>query len=115
MLIVIRNRKLILTTSFWFIFFSSKAICISFYSWDELAKFDMPATLLYILNYTQSSSLSYVGHSQGTTIAFAEFSRNQTLASKVDLFIALAPVAYVGNMVSPLRYLSYFTGEIEVV
>ena len=83
------------------------------FSWDDFAKFDIPATLNYILNYTQSSSLSYVGHSQGTTIAFAEFSRNQTLASKVDLFIALAPVAYVGNMISPLRYLSYFTGELE--
>jgi hypothetical protein len=32
----------------------------------------------------------------------------------VDIFIALAPVAYVGNMISPLKYLSYFTGEIEV-
>jgi lysosomal acid lipase/cholesteryl ester hydrolase len=79
-----------------------------------MAKYDIPATLNHILNYTQSSSLSYVGHSQGTTIAFAEFSRNQTWASKVDLFIALAPVAFVGNMVSPLRYLAHFTGEIEV-
>jgi lysosomal acid lipase/cholesteryl ester hydrolase len=90
-------------------------IYFSFHSWDDFAKSDIPATLNYILNFTKSSSLSYVGHSQGTTIAFAEFSRNQTWASKVDLFIALAPVAYVGNMVSPLKYLSYFTGEIEVV
>ncbi|CAB3988723.1 gastric triacylglycerol lipase-like [Paramuricea clavata] len=85
------------------------------FSWDEFAKYDIPATLNYILNYTQTSSLSYIGHSQGTTIAFAEFSRNQTWASKVDIFIALAPVAYVGNMVSPLKYLSYFTGEIELL
>lgn len=63
---------------------------------------------------TQSSSLSYIGHSQGTTIAFAEFSRNQTWHSKINVFIALAPVAYVGNMISPLRYISDFAPEIEV-
>ena len=84
------------------------------HSWDDMAKSDLPATIDYILKYTKSSSLSYVGHSQGTTIGFAEYSRNQTWVSKVDIFIALAPVAYVGNMISPLRYLADFTGEIEV-
>ena len=58
--------------------------------------------------------ISYVGHSQGTTIGFAAFSQNQTLAAKVDLFIALAPVATVGNMKSPIKYLSYFSGGIQV-
>ena len=87
---------------------------IFYYSWDDFAKLDLPATIDYILSYTHMPSLSYVGHSQGTTIGFAEFSRNQTWVSKVDIFIALAPVAYVGNMISPLRYLAYFSGEIEV-
>ena len=86
----------------------------SFYSWDEFAKYDLPATINYILTYTQAPTLSYIGHSQGTTIAFAEFSRNQTLASKIELFIALAPVAFIGNIEGALKYLSYFTGEIEV-
>ena len=58
--------------------------------------------------------ISYIGHSQGTTIGFAAFSQNQTLAAKVDLFIALAPVATVGNMKSPIKYLSYFSGGIQV-
>lgn len=83
------------------------------FSWDEMAKLDVPATLDYILNNTGLSSLAYIGHSQGTTIAFAEFSRNQTWASKVNIFIAMAPVTYSGNMISPLRYIAHFTGEIE--
>ena len=32
----------------------------------------------------------------------------------VDLFVALAPVATVGNMKSPIKYLSYFSGGIQV-
>ena len=63
---------------------------------------------------SKQKRISYIGHSQGTTIGFAAFSQNQTLAAKVDLFIALAPVATVGNMKSPIKYLSYFSGGIKV-
>jgi hypothetical protein len=38
--------------------------------------------------------MSYIGHSEGTTQAFALFSSNATLAKNIDLFIALAPVTY---------------------
>jgi hypothetical protein len=43
--------------------------------------------------------LFYVGHSEGTTQAFAGF-EDASLAAKVKLFVALAPVAYVGDMTS---------------
>ena len=56
----------------------------------------------------------YAGHSQGTMIAFAEFSRNKILAKKIKKFFGLAPVAYLGNMESPLKYLARFTSEFEV-
>ena len=85
------------------------------FSWDEFAKYDIPATLDKVLGVSGASTLSYIGHSQGTTIAFAEFSRDQTWVSKVDIFIGMAPVAFVGHMISPLRYLAYISGEIEVL
>ncbi|KAG0260066.1 cholesterol esterase [Mortierella polycephala] len=61
------------------------------FSMDELALFDMPDTVNYILNRTGAPSLVYIGFSQGTAQAFASLSINPDLNSKVSLFIALAP------------------------
>lgn len=71
------------------------------FSWDEMALFDLPANIEYVLQATGQRSLAYIGHSEGTTQAFAGFSHNQTLASKVHMFVALAPVAYVRHASSP--------------
>jgi pimeloyl-ACP methyl ester carboxylesterase len=60
-----------------------------------MALFDLPALVDHVLNVTGQATLSYVGHSEGTIQAFAGFSRNPTLSSKVNIFIALAPIAYI--------------------
>jgi lysosomal acid lipase/cholesteryl ester hydrolase len=105
------------------------------YSWDDFALIDLPTQvtplfshtgrmavkliaslqLNYVLDWTGVSTLSYMGHSQGTIQAFAGFIRNHTLASQVrisqstadkltlrqvNVFIALAPVAYVTHVES---------------
>eukprot|EP00927_Polykrikos_kofoidii_P009904 TRINITY_DN1415_c0_g1_i1.p1 TRINITY_DN1415_c0_g1~~TRINITY_DN1415_c0_g1_i1.p1 ORF type:complete len:441 (-),score=72.65 TRINITY_DN1415_c0_g1_i1:96-1343(-) len=72
------------------------------FSWDEMALRDLPANVDYVLTTTGRSSLSYVGHSQGTIQAFAGFSQDAELSKKIDLFVALAPVAFVDNMKSPI-------------
>ena len=41
------------------------------FSFDEMAKFDLPSMLMYVLNVTKEEQLYYVGHSQGTMIIFA--------------------------------------------
>lgn len=56
---------------------------LSLYSWDEMQKFDLPAMIDYVLAVTEQQQLHYVGHSQGTLVAFAGFSTNQELAKKV--------------------------------
>ncbi|KAF9972947.1 cholesterol esterase [Actinomortierella ambigua] len=61
------------------------------FSMDELALFDMPDTIDYILERTGAPSLVYIGFSQGTAQAFAALSINPELNEKVSLFIALAP------------------------
>ncbi|KAF9898328.1 cholesterol esterase [Lobosporangium transversale] len=58
---------------------------------DELAMFDMPDTVDYILARTGAPSLVYIGFSQGTAQAFASLSINPSLNDKISLFIALAP------------------------
>ena len=58
---------------------------------DEFAFYDIPNSIDYILSTTSSSSLSYVGFSQGTAQAFATLAVHPLLNEKVDVFIALAP------------------------
>ena len=80
--------------------------CLFFYvscSLDEMAKYDLPAMVDFILKTTGHKQISYVGHSQGTTIAFAGLSISKDLQSKINLFVALAPVVYTAHMTSPLH------------
>ena len=65
------------------------------FSWDELAQYDLPAKINYVLQQTNAPSLSYVGHSEGTMIGFARFGVDPQLAASVDLFVALAPGMYM--------------------
>jgi len=65
------------------------------FTWDEMAKYDIPSTVNYILQTTGQQTLSYVGHSQGTIQAFAAFDLYPSLTSQINLAVMLAPVAYV--------------------
>ncbi|XP_061887828.1 lysosomal acid lipase/cholesteryl ester hydrolase-like [Entelurus aequoreus] len=76
------------------------------FSYDELALKDLPAVVDYILKETGQEDIVYIGHSQGTTIAFMAFSTLPQLAAKIKLFVALAPVATVSFTSSPLTKLS---------
>lgn len=68
-----------------------------FFSWQEMADYDLPAMINYVLNVTGREQLFYVGHSQGTLIAFTGFSDNPALGNKIKAFIALAPVYTLNN------------------
>ena len=86
-----------------------------FTSFDEMAKYDLPATVDYIQTITGQDQLVYIGHSQGTLIAFAAFSNNPELARKISLFIALAPIVTIGNIKDPyLKALAEITTAICV-
>ena len=77
------------------------------FSWDDMAADDLPSMIKYILTLTKQPKIAYVGHSQGTMIGFAEFSRpDSSIANNVSFWGALAPVAHVGHIESPIRYLS---------
>ena len=79
-----------------------------------MASKDLPTVIDYIKQNTSVSQIYYTGHSQGTMIAFAGFSKNQELAKSIKKFYGLAPVAYLGNMKSPLKYLASVTPELKV-
>ncbi|UJR20978.1 hypothetical protein I4U23_024084 [Adineta vaga] len=85
------------------------------FSWDDMARDDLPSMVNYILNATKHTQIGYVGHSQGTMIAFAEFgNKKSTVRNNVSFYAALAPVAHLGHIKSPIRYLSSTSKELEL-
>ncbi|MBZ3872618.1 Lipase member K [Sciurus carolinensis] len=86
------------------------------FSLDEMAKYDLPATINLIIEKTGQEQLYYVGHSQGTTIAFIAFSTNPELAKRIKIFFALAPVVTVKYTQSPIKKLTTLSrGTIKVL
>jgi len=58
-----------------------------------MGKYDIPATIDFILNLTNVKKLTYIGHSQGTTQLFAAMSNDiEYYNSKLNGFVALGPV-----------------------
>ncbi|XP_060042423.1 lipase member K isoform X2 [Erinaceus europaeus] len=82
------------------------------FSLDEMAKYDLPDTIHFITEKTGQERLFYIGHSQGTTIAFIAFSTNQELARKIKMYFALAPVVTVKYTQSPMRRLTTFSRKV---
>ncbi|XP_060624754.2 lysosomal acid lipase/cholesteryl ester hydrolase-like [Anolis sagrei] len=79
------------------------------FSYDHMAKYDLPTFINFVLQKTGQQQVYYIGHSQGTTMAFIAFSTNPLLAAKIKLFIALAPVATVKHARTPLATLGKLT------
>nr|CAI5863806.1 unnamed protein product [Callosobruchus analis] len=71
------------------------------FSFHELGYYDSPACVDYILSRTNAKSLSYIGHSQGTTQYFAMASTRPEYNSKINVMVALAPVAFMTHVRQP--------------
>ncbi|XP_033003951.1 lysosomal acid lipase/cholesteryl ester hydrolase-like [Lacerta agilis] len=68
------------------------------FSFHEIAIYDIPATINFILHKTKEEGLYYIGQSQGGTLGLVAFSLRPQVAQKVKLFMALAPTyTFVGT------------------
>jgi len=85
------------------------------YTWDEMAKYDLPAQLNYVLEKTGKEKIYYVGHSMGTTTYMVMNSLDQSWADKIELAVFLGPAAYMAHMQSPISFLAPFLDDIEWV
>lgn len=84
------------------------------FSWDEMAKYDLPAMIELVVNVTKQPKVFYVGHSQGTMIMFAQLSRSSAFAARIRHFFAMGPVATLGHLQSkPIKIMSAFQNLIE--
>ncbi|MFS7930864.1 putative triacylglycerol lipase [Helianthus anomalus] len=81
------------------------------WSWDELATYDLPASIQFVRDQT-GQNVHYVGHSLGTLIAFSAFSKDQTL-NMLRSAVLLSPIAYLGQVSSSLARVGadFFLGE----
>uniref|UniRef100_G1L1K9 Gastric triacylglycerol lipase n=1 Tax=Ailuropoda melanoleuca TaxID=9646 RepID=G1L1K9_AILME len=77
------------------------------FSFDEMAKYDLPASIDFIVKHTGQEEIFYIGHSQGTTIAFITFSTIPKIAERIKIFFALAPVFSIKYSKSPLIKMAY--------
>ncbi|KAL7739643.1 hypothetical protein ACLKA6_018853 [Drosophila palustris] len=67
------------------------------FSWHEIGVYDLAAMLDYALEVSNSSSLHFVAHSQGTTTYFVLMSSLPWYNEKVRSVHLLAPIAYMRN------------------
>ncbi|XP_023947435.2 gastric triacylglycerol lipase-like [Bicyclus anynana] len=73
------------------------------YSFDEIGRYDVPATINYILKYTGEDKVNFIGFSQGATSLLISCSeRPRYCDSKVNVFLGLAPAVKISNMKSTL-------------
>ncbi|XP_012279911.1 lipase 3 [Orussus abietinus] len=84
------------------------------FSYHEMAMFDIPGMIDHILEVTGEKTLTYIGHSMGTTISYSMLSRKPEYNEKIHLVISLAPVAYwVGPLPPWLKLVMENWSEIQ--
>ena len=87
------------------------------FSFDEMAKFDLPANLGYVRKTTGGRKITYIGHSQGTTQMFAALSDSKirpNVAPYINRFYALAPIVYLNHNTTPIpNYAAYLTKLVK--
>ena len=84
------------------------------FRFDQNGKEDIPAMIDKIQNITHQERIHYVGHSMGTTGFMVMSNERPDYRDKIIMANFLAPVAYVENMRSPIKYLAPFTRIVEV-
>lgn len=68
------------------------------FSWHEIGLYDWRAMIDRVLKETKESKLNAIGHSQAVTSLLVLLSTKPEYNDKVNLNIALAPVAYFNNI-----------------
>ncbi|XP_064487818.1 gastric triacylglycerol lipase-like [Ornithodoros turicata] len=78
------------------------------FSFDEIALYDTPATIDFILLKTGMPWLYTVGFSQGNRVLFALISEKPHYNDKIKVIVAMAPYVTAGYMLAPLRKMYTF-------
>jgi len=89
-------------------------IIIYGYSLHEVGKYDLPASIDYILSISNTSQLHYIGYSMGSCVFFIMGSERPEYQPKIRSQISLAPVAFLSNTRSSLRFIAPYARVMNV-
>ncbi|XP_055300239.1 lipase 3-like [Sitodiplosis mosellana] len=86
------------------------------FSWHEIGRYDLPATIDYVLKESNHSQCHVIGHSQGATSFFVMTSERPDYNEKVLLMTALAPPVFMGHVDNELLQLNVrYLSSIEMI
>uniref|UniRef100_A0A8B9NCT8 Partial AB-hydrolase lipase domain-containing protein n=1 Tax=Accipiter nisus TaxID=211598 RepID=A0A8B9NCT8_9AVES len=77
------------------------------FSFHEMAVYDLPAMVGFILRQTGQEKLFYIGHAQGNSLGFIAFSSMPQLAEKIKLFFVLAPLYTFHHVKGPVLKIAF--------
>lgn len=88
-----------------------------FWNWtfDEIGRYDLSATIDYILNKTQLPKIGMLTTSRGFTSSAILLSLRPEYNDKVNILLGYAPVANLTHFTSPARFIAPFAGSIKAV
>lgn len=84
------------------------------FSYDEMAKYDLPTMLTYALEVSCEGDLLFVGHGLGTTTFMAMHHYHPEVADFVRLANFLSPMAYMSHMKGPISWIASQEGALEL-
>lgn len=85
------------------------------YRWDEMGKYDIPASIDYVLNTTGEDKLAtYFGYSLGVGTFFMGAIQHPELNDKVEVMIGLGPTVNVAHLNNFFRYMAPFVKIYQV-
>lgn len=84
------------------------------FTFHEIAVYDVPATIDYVLEQTKAAKLHYIGFSQGTLVGFVGLSSRPEYNEKIIQLQMLSPAVYINNIRSTfIGLLVHFVREIS--
>ncbi|XP_050684282.1 uncharacterized protein LOC126979114 [Leptidea sinapis] len=82
------------------------------FSWHEIGIYDTPAMIDRVLEVTGTTSLVYVGHSQGTTSFYVMGSLKPEYNKKISLMVSLSALAWLSHITTPIRLTAPFANKL---
>ncbi|KAG6454129.1 gastric triacylglycerol lipase [Manduca sexta] len=84
------------------------------FTFHDVSQHDLPAVIDHIMQIKGwDVKINYIGHSMGTTVLFALLSTKPQYNKILRAGFALAPVAYMTDIKSPIKLLAKFSNNIE--
>uniref|UniRef100_A0AC35U2K2 Abhydro_lipase domain-containing protein n=1 Tax=Rhabditophanes sp. KR3021 TaxID=114890 RepID=A0AC35U2K2_9BILA len=68
------------------------------FTWDQMAKYDLPAMIDKVLEITRVKKVHYIGHSQGALTMFTKLGSDSAFGKKIHKMYALAPVVTMAHV-----------------